>query len=106
VSTIIYIPGSGRLDDFVGTDYCPLVLLFLCKTIPAKNRPAFGWLERNFAFLSAFAADCLVHLSGSAVKTPVSAAESAFSVFHAKLPLLFYRKHQESKNLFARIWGI
>jgi hypothetical protein len=54
-----------------------LVFAVLREAVPAVNRPSFGRLERNFAFLPAVGADCLVHLAGATVVTATAASAIA-----------------------------
>ena len=57
---------------------------FLCVTFFAVNRLAFCWLERNFTFLSAFRANCFVHLSWA----EISSKSAASAVCHVRIILL------------------
>src|SRR3989338_8341282 len=65
---------ANQCDCTIGR---PSEFLVLREAVPAIHRPAFGRLERNFAFLSAVRTDSRVHFARATVATAASASPAA-----------------------------
>jgi hypothetical protein len=71
----------------------------LLEAVAAIHRPALSRLERHLAWLSALAADSVVHLARAAEAAPAEAAPAAPS---AAFPSVVSKSHFFSPNFFSR----